>query len=95
MFFFNIPIAFHSVTFKMTNVGSSFGPSKIKTKGLVDFLSSRMLKVDPQQTFSASDCLKIVSKVRMATPPTLSLGNDLARPTENIATSVIMVPQLL
>jgi serine/threonine protein kinase len=57
---------------------------------LLDFLSSSMLKVDPDDRLSASECLEESAKLHEAIIPEQNLETDLGTPTEKMSSSAIM-----
>jgi serine/threonine protein kinase len=58
--------------------------------GLLNFLSSSMLKIDPDQRISAAECRKGAAKARDGLPNPRNLGNPPGTPVEGLSTSVIM-----
>ena len=58
--------------------------------GLVDFLSSSMLKEDPLERLSAGECLEKSAKLRQAIIPVQNREIDLGTPTGKMSSSVIM-----
>ena len=58
--------------------------------GLLVFLSSSMLKADPDERLSASECREGSAKLREANIPTQNFEIDLGTPTEKMSSSAIM-----
>lgn len=57
---------------------------------LLDFLSSSMLRMDPCERLSASECLRESAKLREAITPVQDLEMDPGTPTEPMSSSAIM-----
>lgn len=57
---------------------------------LINLLSSSMLKINPQERLSASECLKKASKLHLAMLHVQNFETDLPTPTEKMSSSVIM-----
>ena len=58
--------------------------------GLLDFLSSSMLKEDPLERLSASECLRESAKLSEAIAPTQSSKTESGTPTERTSSSAVM-----